>query len=262
MRKTAIAILWLALVNSGLTQELEVFGYFEPQLMLARINNETYQLSSNKLRVDLQWKASENVAFGANFDYITYHGKTEWDILDYLPENIQDEVPSTSLFGYDFNPYVIAFSERSFLDNAYVKLMFDHADVTVGKQQLSFGTGYVWNPTDVFNQKDITDPTYEQPGHNAVRLDLANQRRFRDDGYLRAYRGLEQYRCVGAIERARVTFRCIHFRDSKRVEIHRCPAFRSDAVAISSSHRAAQDHRRRLRGRIARIGRLGRVCVQ
>jgi len=30
----------------------------------------------------------------------------------------------------------------------------------------------VWNPIDVFNIKDVLDPTYEQPGHNAVRIDV------------------------------------------------------------------------------------------
>ncbi|HID29771.1 MAG TPA: hypothetical protein EYP19_07165 [Desulfobacterales bacterium] len=42
----------------------------------------------------------------------------------------------------------------------------------MGKQQISLGTGYAWNPTDVFNTKDLLDPTYEQPGHNAIRLDV------------------------------------------------------------------------------------------
>jgi hypothetical protein len=68
--------------------------------------------------------------------------------------------------------YVIPFEDRTFLDNAYARVTFEHADVTVGKQQISLGAGYVWNPTDIFNIKDILDPTYEQPGHNAVRLDL------------------------------------------------------------------------------------------
>jgi hypothetical protein len=30
----------------------------------------------------------------------------------------------------------------------------------------------VWNPTDIFNIKDPLDPTYEQPGHNAIRIDV------------------------------------------------------------------------------------------
>jgi hypothetical protein len=68
--------------------------------------------------------------------------------------------------------YVIPFSDRIFLDNAYLKLAFKSFDLTVGKQQISLGTGYVWNPADVFNIKDPLDPTYEQPGHNALRIDL------------------------------------------------------------------------------------------
>ncbi|MBD3289120.1 hypothetical protein GF337_09975 [candidate division KSB1 bacterium] len=153
-------------------QQIEIFGYFEPQLMGARIGSELYQLSSNKLRVDLQSEISDHVTFGANFDYITYHGKTEWDILKFLPERTKNQAPWTQLFGYNFNPYVLQFNDRQFLDNAYLKLALKYADVTIGKQQLSMGTGYAWNPTDVFNKKDITDPTYEQPGHNALRVDL------------------------------------------------------------------------------------------
>jgi len=162
----------LLLPASSICQKLEIFGYFEPQLMGAKIKKEFYQLSSNKLRVDLQFKPSDKVTFGANFDYITYHGKTQWDILEFLPESVVSEAASTSFFGINFNPYVLPFEDQQFLDNAYLKLSFKYADVTVGKQQLSMGTGYAWNPLDVFNQKDMIDPTYEQPGHNALRVDM------------------------------------------------------------------------------------------
>ena len=70
------------------SQQVEIFGYFEPQLMGAKIGDEFYQLSSNKLRVDLQLRASDHVFFGANFDYITYHGKTDWDMKLFMPKNI------------------------------------------------------------------------------------------------------------------------------------------------------------------------------
>ena len=68
--------------------------------------------------------------------------------------------------------YRFSFSDQTFLDNAYVMIRMKYADLIVGKQQISLGTGYVWNPTDIFNIKDILDPTYEQPGHNAIRLDI------------------------------------------------------------------------------------------
>ncbi|OQX88950.1 hypothetical protein B6D60_00635 [candidate division KSB1 bacterium 4484_87] len=156
----------------ALGQQVEIFGYFEPQFMGAKIGDEFYQLSSNKLRVDLQLRTSDRVSFGANFDYITYHGKTDWDLKLFMPENVVNEVSDINMFGYSFNPYHWEFSDRQFLDNAFVKFSFSKFDLTVGKQQISLGTGYVWNPVDVFNRKDIVDPTYEQPGHNAIRLDI------------------------------------------------------------------------------------------
>lgn len=146
---------------------VDLFGYFESQIMGTEMKSDIYQLYTNKLRVDLKSSLSENITFAANFDYINYNGKTSWNILDFLSSSITATVPPG---GESF--YVLPFSDRNFLDNAYLKLAFEHLDLAVGKQQISLGTGYVWNPMDVFNIKDPVDPTYEQPGHNAVRLDV------------------------------------------------------------------------------------------
>ncbi|MFC1493154.1 hypothetical protein ACFL6O_04275 [candidate division KSB1 bacterium] len=146
---------------------IELFGYFESQIMGAKISNEFYQVQSNKLRVDISADPADNISFGANFDYITYDGKKQWNILEYLSDDI------TSAVQPEINDlYTIRFSDRQFLDNAYIKVNFSKFDLTAGKQQISLGTGYVWNPLDVFNTKDVLDPTYEQPGHNAVRADV------------------------------------------------------------------------------------------
>jgi len=169
MKKWLAALVFFSLSLSafGAQDGVELFGYFESQAMGADIKNEFLLLYSNKLRVDLKSSLSEKVTFAANFDYITFHGKTEWNILDFLPSAATAEVPA----GME-SFYVLPFSDRHFLDNAYLKLSFKHFDLTVGKQQISLGTGYVWNPTDVFNIKELFDPTYEQPGHNALRLDV------------------------------------------------------------------------------------------
>lgn len=147
-------------------ERVELFGYFESQFMGASIGGDFIQLFSNKLRVDLRSELSDNITFAANFDYIDYQGKTDWDILQFLPDSITANVPE-QLRGF----YRLAFEDRCFLDNAYLKLTLGAFDLTVGRQQISPGTGYAWNPTDLFNTKDLLDPTYEQPGHNALRLD-------------------------------------------------------------------------------------------
>jgi hypothetical protein len=148
-------------------EKVELFGYFEPQIMGTEVKNDLYQLFSNKLRVDLKSSLTDTITFAANFDYITYHGKSEWNMLDFLSPDIVSQVPE-NLESF----YILPFSDRTFLDNAYVKLTFKAFDLTAGKQQISLGTGYVWNPMDVFNVKELVDPTYEQPGHNALRIDI------------------------------------------------------------------------------------------
>jgi hypothetical protein len=148
-------------------EKVDLFGYFESQASGAQVQGDFWLLYSNKLRVDLKSSFFDNVTFAANFDYITYHGKTTWNILEFLPDQAAAEVPAGM---EDF--YILPFSNRHFLDNAYIKLSFKYFDLTAGKQQISLGTGYVWNPIDVFNIKELFDPTYEQPGHNAIRLDV------------------------------------------------------------------------------------------
>lgn len=181
LKRSIITIFMFALlfpVNQAAAQDLDVFGYFEPQMMGAKLGSEFYQLGSNKLRVDLQSRISDRVSFGANFDYITYHGRRQWDVLDFLPEKARSDAVVGSFMGVELNPYLLTYEDQHFLDNAYLKLSFKYADITFGKQQISMGTGYAWNPTDVFNQKDMIDPTYEQPGHNAIRLDVPFGRGF------------------------------------------------------------------------------------
>jgi hypothetical protein len=166
--------LWLISLAAGLAIQpliakinVDLFGYYEFQASGSLSKNTFLQLYSNKLRVDLKSDLSDTITFAGNFNLQTYHGTTEWNILDFLPDEAVAEVPEGLEAAYVFN-----FSHRYHLDNAWVRIAFKPFDLIVGKQQLSFGTGYVWNPTDVFNVKDYLDPTYEQPGHNAIRFDI------------------------------------------------------------------------------------------
>ena len=80
MKKTAAVLLILLSIAGTVTAQgkTELFGYFESQLIGAEINDEFIHLQSNKLRVDLESALSDRVTFGANFNFITYHGKTRW----------------------------------------------------------------------------------------------------------------------------------------------------------------------------------------
>ncbi|MFC2168300.1 hypothetical protein ACFLRW_04880 [Acidobacteriota bacterium] len=164
---STLIILLLSISPIAAQEKIDLFGYYEPQFMGISIQDQFYQLFSNKLRVDLKWGPLNNITFAANFDFITYHGTTSWNLLEFLPSQVTATIPEILK-----SVYLIPLSNRIFLDNAYLKLAFKHFDITAGKQQISLGTGNIWNPIDIFNIKDPVDPTYEQPGQNALRLDV------------------------------------------------------------------------------------------
>ena len=145
--------------------QVEVYGYFEPQYAGIYLDTMYYQQSYTKLRVDMT-TAVKHTEFGADIIYLLYFGARQWNILDFLPQRIVSAVPP-ELYPY----YEFILNDTVYLDNAYARLSFGRFAVTAGKQQISLGTGYFTNPIDVFNTKDALDPTYEQPGHYAVRLD-------------------------------------------------------------------------------------------
>ncbi len=148
-------------------QSVEIFGYYEPQYTGVSLDNEYIQLISNKLRIDLSSVLSNNIEFAANLDLITYHGNANWYIPDFLPGSIADSLKLLPPWYL-----TVSYKDTFFLDNAYVKIPIGRFGITAGKQQISLGTGYVWNPTDLFNYKSLIEPAYEQPGHNAFRVDM------------------------------------------------------------------------------------------
>ncbi len=157
----------LCSLPSAIHAQVDIYGYLEPQYSAFYFDSSYCQTNYNKLRVDLKSTVVRNTEFGANIIYLLYFGKKEWDLLDFLPDRIVSLIPP------DMYPYYqFSFRDTFYLDNAYARLNIKRLALTIGKQQLSMGTGYFSNPTDVLNTKDALDPTYEQPGHNALRLDF------------------------------------------------------------------------------------------
>jgi len=64
-------------------------------------------------------------------------------------------------------------SGYSLVDRVNIKLSFPQADLTIGRQAITFGQTYFWNPLDVFSPFDPRsfDRDYK-PGVDAYRLDL------------------------------------------------------------------------------------------
>jgi len=173
MKRIYILALCAGFIFNSRSHAVELSGYFESQLMGADLSSRFYLLQSNKIRIDLYSELNSRITFAANVNAISYHGKTEWAVPDFISDELAAGIPD-----YLMPYYVIQFEDRAVLDNAYMRYSGKNVDLMVGKQQISPGIGYAWNPVDVFNNKDILDPTYEQPGHNAIRCDVTFNSRF------------------------------------------------------------------------------------
>jgi hypothetical protein len=168
MKNTRIFIfLFLSTLYPLLNGQVDIYGYLEPQYSAFYFDSVYCQTNYNKLRVDLKSNEVKNTEFGANIIGLLYFGKTDWNLLDFIPARLKQLIPP-DMYPY----YTFAFRDTLYIDNAYARINIKNIALTMGKQELSLGTGYFSNPTDVFNAKDALDPTYEQPGHNALRLDL------------------------------------------------------------------------------------------
>jgi hypothetical protein len=154
--------------------DLEWSGYFENQFFPQELNDKIIFQDYNKLRIDLSVDIAENVSFNSDYIYRIYHGKIRFNSFDFIPERVVSDyagimgIPLDSLRPlFDFE-----YEDENFLDNAYITIYSRHANVRIGKQQLPWGTGYAWNPTDIFNEKNTLDPTYEKVGVNAFKLEV------------------------------------------------------------------------------------------
>jgi hypothetical protein len=115
-----------------------------------RLSYQIHWVQSLTVSTEKIWGASD-VTFGYTNNVSRYRVlDSSWDVLD-------DERAQSTIF----------------LDRFNVKMSFDWADVICGRQAITFGKTYFWNPLDVFYPFDASqfDRDYK-PGVDAVRVDI------------------------------------------------------------------------------------------
>jgi hypothetical protein len=151
--------------------QVDMYGYYESEYDYMQFHESNYNYGYNKLRLDLESRPSDQVMIAGNINFKLYNGKTEWDIFDFFT------IDTVEFNGEEITSFPISFLDVIYLDNIYIRTTFSKFDLTIGRQPLSLGTGYAWNPLDIFNRKELIDPTYEQPSINALRLEIPLQDR-------------------------------------------------------------------------------------
>ncbi|KPJ60186.1 MAG: hypothetical protein AMJ46_07635 [Latescibacteria bacterium DG_63] len=143
----------------------ELSGYYQYQLTAGAIDREAYVQDYNRLRLDISAQAGERASFRGDYVYQTFNGRTALPLDELLPPAIFEQLPPDAPSTYEFE-------NEHYLDNAFLSFYAGRFMIRVGKQQLPWGTGYAWNPTDLFNVKSLVEPTYEKRGVDAGAIEI------------------------------------------------------------------------------------------
>ncbi len=133
-------------------------GYYEHQYSLSRINDEWRQIDYDRLRADLNIRTKQGSRASAAAVYQLFRGDTKIDPSDFLPGGI---VLSQDSIGVELR-------NRRYLNHAYIVLGSGTVEITAGKQYLTWGAGWVFNPTELFRPKNVLEPSYEREGIGAI----------------------------------------------------------------------------------------------
>lgn len=149
--------------------DLRFSGYFENQgyLRYSKSDEKFSLLDYNKLRIDLNANISSRLTFNADVIFMTYHGTTSYNLREFLPASISETIPD-----YMADSLQMSLEDDYYLNDAYLTIYLDWVSIRIGKQQIPWGTGYTWNPTDNFHEKNQLDPTYEKTGVDALKFEF------------------------------------------------------------------------------------------
>lgn len=153
---------------------IDITGYYENQTTTELNDNTANFQIYNKLRLDFNKEISKKITFNSDVIFQTYHGVTEIVMLNYIPEKILSDYSQATGISIDSlkENSIVKLKNEVLLDNAFLSLYYKHFNFRIGKQPIALGSGYAWNPTDIYNTKNIFDPTYEKKGVNAIKLEL------------------------------------------------------------------------------------------
>jgi len=138
-------------------------GYLEHQYSLTKTDKDWLQVDYDRFRVDVDARAGRSTRASAALVWQLFRGDTRVDLRSILPNSLATQVDTVSF----------KISNQQFINHAYVTLRPGNIEVTAGKQYLTWGAGWAFNPTELFRPKNLLEPTYEREGVGALSARIA-----------------------------------------------------------------------------------------
>jgi hypothetical protein len=168
----------------------ELQGYIENTTNVEYLKDDDETILLNALRVRLNLSGNTNGKFDFNIGYVgkLYTGATDIGMVRYLPAQIRSELipgdPDNSVPGVD-DIFRYNLENDNYLQEAFATLYTPAFKLRLGRQKFYTGTGYAYNPIDLFNPMDPLDPTYEVDGIDALLAAIRLPRQVELQGFMR-----------------------------------------------------------------------------
>jgi len=136
-------------------------GYWEHQFSVGYRRDRWTQLDYDRFRADVTARAGRSTSAAAAVVWQLYRGNTRVFLSDALPDYLP--VPDSAF---------VELENRHYLNHAYFTIRPHPFEITAGKQYLTWGAAWAFNPTELFRPKDVFEPTYEREGVGALSVRL------------------------------------------------------------------------------------------
>ncbi|OGS35822.1 MAG: hypothetical protein A2506_13755, partial [Elusimicrobia bacterium RIFOXYD12_FULL_66_9] len=148
-RRTTARLLLLLLAAPAAAAELKTSGYLKDvwQYSASALDGRPYYLNLSRARLTLDASAAAfrgHVEYDHQLAYGSFFRTTEFKVYGYSPPkpwlDMEQTVSTGTLNGWGHGAY-----------RAWVGLEGESGVLRAGRQRIAWGTGKIWNPTDVLN---------------------------------------------------------------------------------------------------------------
>lgn len=153
---------------------LTLTGYYKNLLFSSETffpKTEQFTLDLNRLRLELQGKASDRVSMDIQYDHEAILGSFLKTDLFSIQKNQEPDTYLDLENAYLDQTRIFA---RHRLYRGYLTIYSPYADLTIGRQRIAWGTTRFWNPTDLLNPfNPIQLEREERSGVDAILTDVS-----------------------------------------------------------------------------------------
>jgi len=168
--------------KDNVLDSLKIRGYVENTFNYEQSKSQNHELLFNvtRSRLNLSGKPDEHFDFGIGVVGTLNSGATEFDLAGYMPDELREQlVPGIAgLFRHKIENEI-------FIQEAFGTLYMPNFRLRIGRHKFYTGTGYAYNPIDIFNYKNPLDPTYEINGLDSALATFELPRQTEIQGFIK-----------------------------------------------------------------------------